>query len=129
MSRYADTDKLIERIRKYWDFETIDEFPIPRPSDVLKETINIIDSENSANVRENTYGNWTEDIYIDADGDYEYSEWHCSKCGFYVGDDVSEYLTWCKDNNQQTTVTYQYCPHCGAFMVDCGCRVKSQTKE
>ena len=78
MSRYIDADRLQQTYKEIHGG---------------KRSL-LIDTEPTADVRENVKGEW-----IEQEDDY-YHYWECSECGFGVGlDDIRN-----------------YCPNCGADM-------------
>jgi len=101
MSKYINADELIKAIEtELWDWKTVDGI---KSSTVLKQTISDIKNMPSANVRENTHGEW-----IDESDD----SLKCSVCGLWV------YKPFIGGSQSERTRHYapNYCAFCGADM-------------
>lgn len=98
---------------QYYDVDFVMEIIDGKLDEAKEEILKLKEEVPSAVVDRSTHGTWVRSTY-GCEGEYEYSERHCSECGFCVGDDISEYLPW--DNNKINIASYKYCPHCGALM-------------
>ena len=96
MARYIDADMLKELIDGGYDID-FSETP-----ETKAELLNMIDYQDTADVRENVRGEWIDWCRLHLDGTFC---WHraCSICGYERNDDNPD-----KDTN--------FCPNCGADM-------------
>lgn len=90
MSRYIDADKLQEEYKKLHD----------------GKLSLLIDTEPTADVRENVKGEWIEDNPREKS-----MMWRCSVCGR-----IAYYPTIGERKSYKKHCGYDYCPNCGADM-------------
>ena len=91
MARYIDADMLKELIDGGYDID-FSETP-----ETKAELLNMIDYQDTADVRENVHGNW---VGIDDD---PCETFECDRCGFVLEDWI-------------LGAFYNFCPNCGADM-------------
>lgn len=112
MSRYIDADKLMLELNDWWYSQTkIESQNIPYDDDIsvtIKEAMESVKEQPTADVRENVRGEWLPHPIKDI-RDFDI----CSVCG--IGIKVREYGI--QDGREWVTeYSYRFCPHCGAQM-------------
>ena len=88
--RLIDADALIEDIKSFWDWDSIDGITA---TTVLKQTMTDISNATTIDAEPVRHGKW-----IDKSGGIEGAWNHCSVCG------------------ERAIELYDYCPNCGAKM-------------
>lgn len=106
MSRYIDADKLMITLNDWWYSQTkIESQNIPYDDNIsvtIREAMEAVKEQPTADVRENVRGEWIEDKKTEEEYQLMFTKvWKCSRCG----------------EQQCRLIASNFCPNCGAEMI------------